>query len=339
MNVIIIAYRPGSASRWSTSTTANDAGCTVRRCRLVGKDQIAARALLHMDLIPSEAIQSSQQLHTVAFETANLARYISKAAVPIYHFSHTLLYRVLFDSPARSVLPYSVPSPTQRDTRPVPGRRPTSTSCLHDQPLHSSIQTYPTPPTSPTRTPNVTMSQIHAMSDDQVANELRKMTAFIRQEALEKAREIHLKADEEFSIEKSKLVREEKSRIDDEYAKKFTQASMSQQITKSTLANKTRLRVLSARQELLDGLFEKANGKIAKEGTSDKGKYEKVLSGLILEGLYALDEEKVTVRCRKKDEEAVKKAAESAKKEYKEKMKGKTVEVQVDQKERLPEGW
>ena len=50
------------------------------------------------------------------------------------------------------------------------------------------------------------MSQIHAMSDDQVTAELRKMTAFIRQEALEKAREIHLKADEEFSIEKSKLV-------------------------------------------------------------------------------------------------------------------------------------
>ena len=42
------------------------------------------------------------------------------------------------------------------------------------------------------------MSQIHAMSDDQVATELRKMTAFIRQEAMEKAREIHLKADEEF---------------------------------------------------------------------------------------------------------------------------------------------
>ena len=42
------------------------------------------------------------------------------------------------------------------------------------------------------------MSQIHSMTDTQVTTELRKMTAFIRQEALEKAREIHLKADEEF---------------------------------------------------------------------------------------------------------------------------------------------
>jgi len=54
----------------------------------------------------------------------------------------------------------------------------------------------------------------HAMSDDQVATELKKMTAFIRQEALEKAREIQLKADEEFAIEKSKLVRQETSSID-----------------------------------------------------------------------------------------------------------------------------
>lgn len=181
------------------------------------------------------------------------------------------------------------------------------------------------------------MSQIHAMSDDQVSNELRKMTAFIRQEALEKAREIHLKADEEFSIEKSKLVRSETSRIDSEYQKKFTQAGMSQQITKSTLANKTRLRILSARQELLDQLFEDAHKKLGENATKDKGKYEKVLKDLILEGLYALvNEKKVTLRCRKKDDDVVKKAAEKAKEEFKKSMKNE-VEISVDDKERVPE--
>jgi len=198
-----------------------------------------------------------------------------------------------------------------------------------------------------------TMSQIHAMSDDQVATELRKMTAFIRQEALEKAREIHLKADEEFSIEKSKLVRQETQRIDAEYEKKHTQAGMSQQITASTLANRQRLRVLSSKQQLLDGLFEDAGKKLAEtvgsgNGGSKKGKkngggnggfdYENVLKGLVLEGLYALVESKVSVRCRKKDTDVVKKAAESAKKEYAEKLKGREVEITVDEKENLPEG-
>ncbi|TLD08062.1 V-type proton ATPase subunit E-like [Venturia nashicola] len=174
------------------------------------------------------------------------------------------------------------------------------------------------------------MSQIHSMSDSQVDTELRKMTAFIRQEALEKAREIHLKADEEFSIEKSKLVRQETQRIDAEYEKKHTQAGMSQQITASTLANKQRLKLLSSKQALLDDLFEQAGKKLSETvGAGNGGKkgkkggagvdYESVLKGLVLEGLYALQEEKVSVRGRKKDAE------------------GKTTEVTLDEKDNLPE--
>jgi V-type H+-transporting ATPase subunit E len=97
------------------------------------------------------------------------------------------------------------------------------------------------------------------------------MTAFIKQEALEKAREIEIKADEEFAIEKSKLVRQETSAIDTTYEKKFKTAQMSQQITRSTVSNKTRLKVLSARQELLDTIFEGAGKKLG-EATKDKKK-------------------------------------------------------------------
>ncbi|CAF9919462.1 V-ATPase V1 sector subunit E [Imshaugia aleurites] len=174
------------------------------------------------------------------------------------------------------------------------------------------------------------------MSDDQVAGELKKMTAFIHQEALEKAKEIEIKANEEFAIEKSKLVRQETSSIDSQYAKKHKQASMSQQITRSTLANKTRIKVLSARQELLDELFEKARDKLASY-SEDKTSYEGMCKGLILEGLYALNEDKVTVRARKTDYDIVKKAINGAKKEYKEKL-GKDVNVELDEKNPQPEG-
>ena len=169
-----------------------------------------------------------------------------------------------------------------------------------------------------------------------MAGELKKMTAFIHQEALEKAKEIHIKADEEFAIEKSKLVRQETSSIDSQYAKKHKQASMSQQITRSTLANKTRIKVLSARQELLDELFEKARDKLATY-SEDKGNYEGMCKGLILEGLYALNEDKVTVRARKADYEVVKKAINGAKKEYKENL-DKDVNVELDEKNPQPEG-
>lgn len=161
------------------------------------------------------------------------------------------------------------------------------------------------------------------------------MTAFIKQEALEKAQEIKIKADEEFAIEKSKLVRSETASIDAEYAKKSKQAAMSQQITRSTLANKTRLRVLSARQDLLDDLFEKASNDL-KKTSKDKGKYEGVMKGLIMEGLYALLEDKVQVRARKADGDVVKKAIDSSKKEYKDKT-GKDIEVSILEKDPLPE--
>ncbi|BCS17580.1 H(+)-transporting V1 sector ATPase subunit E [Aspergillus puulaauensis] len=180
------------------------------------------------------------------------------------------------------------------------------------------------------------MSQSHALSDDQVAGELRKMTAFIRQEALEKGREIQLKADEEFAIEKSKLVRQETAAIDTQYEKKFKQAAMSQQITRSTLANRTRLRVLSSRQDLLDDLFQKARGEISNIASKDAKKYQAVLQALILEGLYALNEANVDVRGRKKDKDAINKAIGEAEKEFK-KTVGKEVKVNLNEDESLPD--
>lgn len=179
------------------------------------------------------------------------------------------------------------------------------------------------------------MSQVHALSDDQVAGELRKMTAFIKQEALEKANEIRLKADEEFAIEKSKLVRQETSSIDSSYEKKFKQASMSQQITRSTLSNKSRLRILSARQELLDRLFQDAADKVGTI-TKDKAKYQTVLKNLILEGAYALAEDDMKVKARKADYDVVNKAIQDAMSEYKRNM-NKDVAISIDESDPLPE--
>jgi len=174
------------------------------------------------------------------------------------------------------------------------------------------------------------------LSDDQVAGELRKMTAFIRQEALEKAKEIQIKADEEFAIEKSNLVRQETAAIDSQYEKKFKQAAMSQQITHSTLTNQTRLKVLSAKQALLDAIFVQA-GEGLSEFTKVKGKYQESLKSLVLQGLYALNEEHVWVRARKVDYDLVRCAIEAAEKEYEAKL-GKKVRVEIDERGPLPEG-
>jgi V-type H+-transporting ATPase subunit E len=180
------------------------------------------------------------------------------------------------------------------------------------------------------------MSAVHALSDDQVAGELKKMTAFIRQEAYEKAKEIEIKADEEFAIEKSKLVRQETAAIDSAFEKRFKQASMSQQIARSTLANRSRLRVLAARQELLDALFDASREKVATVA-DDKKRYQKLLATLILEGMYHMDEPHMQVRARKADYEVARAAIDDAAKEYKSKA-GKEAKVTLDESQPLPAG-
>ncbi|KAF8428281.1 ATPase, V1/A1 complex, subunit E [Tirmania nivea] len=160
------------------------------------------------------------------------------------------------------------------------------------------------------------------------------MVAFIKQEALEKAREIQIKADEEFSIEKSKLVRQETQIIDAQYERKFKQAELAQQIARSNVTNKTRLKILAAQQDLLDSIFEQARQKLLEVG-KDEGNYQGILRNLILEGLYCLNEKNVKVQAKEKDYGLVKKAIPEAEAAYKDAL-GEEVKIEIDEKEPLP---
>ncbi|KAF8477574.1 vacuolar ATP synthase subunit E [Kalaharituber pfeilii] len=173
-----------------------------------------------------------------------------------------------------------------------------------------------------------------ALSDNEVTAELKKMVAFIKQEALEKAREIHIKADEEFAIEKSKLVRQETASIDAAYERKFKQAELSQQIVRSTVTNKTRLKILAAQQDLLDQIFEAARQRLSGV-SSDTEKYQDVIKNLVFEGLYCLNEASVKVKVREEDYDIVRKAIPKVEAAYKEAL-GKEVKVEIDENDPLP---
>ncbi|KAM3147938.1 V-type proton ATPase subunit E [Botrytis cinerea] len=176
----------------------------------------------------------------------------------------------------------------------------------------------------------------HALSDDQVSQELKKMTAFIKQEAMEKGREIELKANDtsppttHFPPASPLTYPNRNSPL-----KNPSSSARKRPPSTRNMRRNSRPPVLSARQELLDGIFEQAQGKL-KEATNDKGKYTEILKNLLLEGMYALDEGKLQVRGRKQDYDLIKKAIEEAQKVYKEKMK-KDVTVSIDEKNPLPE--
>jgi V-type H+-transporting ATPase subunit E len=103
---------------------------------------------------------------------------------------------------------------------------------------------------------------------------------------------------------------------------------MAQQIAASNITNKSRLKILNARQQVLDAIFEDARKKLP-DIQKDKKKYGETLKNLILEAMYALMEKELFIRARKGDAQVVETAAKEAAKEF-EKNAGFAIETEVD---------
>lgn len=159
------------------------------------------------------------------------------------------------------------------------------------------------------------------------------MKAFIEKEAQEKAKEIKLKADEEYEIEKASIVRAETAAIDASYEQKFKKASLAQQITKSTIGNKTRLRILATKEEVLNEIFDEAKKQLSKISSS-KSEYKPAYKGLIEEGLLALLEDEVTLKVREEDLSLAKEVIDEVAKSFEEKTKY-PVKINVDESDFL----
>lgn len=166
------------------------------------------------------------------------------------------------------------------------------------------------------------------LSEEEALTEMNKMVAFIKQEAQEKAREIKVKADEEFAIEKLRLVKQEQQAIDAQYDKKRKGAEVAQKIAQSNLTNKARLRLLNRREEHLQDLFSTARNAISTL-SQDSGRYTKFLEDVILQAFLQILEPQARIFARAADVDAAKSAAENAAKQYKE-ISGRDVEYSVE---------
>lgn len=136
------------------------------------------------------------------------------------------------------------------------------------------------------------------------------MIKFIKQEANEKADEIRVKAEEDFTISKQDEVEAEKKRIRMDYERKEKQVEVEKKISYSNAINVNRLKVLKARDDAVRAILESARKQIAKEATG--GSYDSLLKKLIAQGASSLQEPNVQVQCRKADLASVKKAVKDA---------------------------
>jgi len=157
------------------------------------------------------------------------------------------------------------------------------------------------------------------------------MIAFIQQEAAEKVEEIEAKAEEEFNIEKSRLVSQQRVKIIEYYDKKEKQIELQRKIQHSNLANASRLSILKARDDYVQALKEEARKQLAIL-TQDRSKYTTILGNLLAQGLFLLMESDVTIRCRKIDYDLVQQLIPEAVHRYKNELKQTKIHVSVDNK-------
>jgi len=172
------------------------------------------------------------------------------------------------------------------------------------------------------------------MQEEEVQKQLDHMIQFIYKEAEEKAQEIKAKADEEFSIEKQRIVQEDRLKIMKDYEKKEKQIEVQKKIQYSNDLNQSRLVVLKAREEGVQKLLGEAHKRLGSI-SKDVGLYKVMLKDLIIQGLNKLSETKVQVVARKQDVSLVQEILPSAVAEYKS-LSNRTVEASLSITDFLP---
>jgi len=141
---------------------------------------------------------------------------------------------------------------------------------------------------------------------------------------------------EEFSIEKQRLVQEERLRLMKDFEKKEKQIEVQKKIQYSNELNSSRLQVLKSREEGVQKLLGEAHKRL---GTisKDQAQYSKLLHALIVQGLIKLNEPKVQIVGRKQDLALIKQVLPGATAEYTHKT-SKSVEATVSTVDFLPPG-
>jgi len=149
---------------------------------------------------------------------------------------------------------------------------------------------------------------------------------------MEKASEIEVKTEEEFTIEKARLVQTQKQKIAADFARREQQVQVDKKIAHSHEITRSRLAILRAREKGVQRVLELASKQL--EQLSKGGDYKDLLVKLILQALDKLgDEQEVSVQCREEDKDIAAEAVDIAK-DHREKA-GKPVKLTLDSKHYL----
>merc|ERR1711990_438653 len=173
-----------------------------------------------------------------------------------------------------------------------------------------------------------------ALSDQQVSKQIEHMIQFIKNESAEKVDEIHAKADEEFQIEKGRLVNQQRVKIIDFYTKKEKQLEQQKRLQQSKFINEGRLKILKSREEHINAVNDKAKEQLA-QLSKNEAEYGKMLSNLWIQACYVLLENDILINCREQDVKLIQSVADFVVTTYK-KATNSDLKYEINQKGFLP---
>jgi len=142
------------------------------------------------------------------------------------------------------------------------------------------------------------------MNTDAAASQVKHMKEFILHEATEKADEISCKADQDYIVEKQRLVEEEKLRLKKDFDRRQANVELESKIANATETNEKKLKILAEASSEMEKTFEEAFEQL-RNVPSDTGKYQSLLSQLITEGAARLALPECKVICRAEDKAVV----------------------------------
>jgi V-type H+-transporting ATPase subunit E len=148
---------------------------------------------------------------------------------------------------------------------------------------------------------------------DTDAFELKRM---MRQEAHEKAFEIHMFGQRIFEKERDKLVEKGTENLNREFSEKINTLNVEQKVEISGKINETRLKRMKKRNDCVEELRKLAQTKLAQSFASNAAVYRGVLKKLIIQGMIKLLEDEVDIRVRKEDHQLAKSLIPECEKEF-----------------------
>jgi len=168
------------------------------------------------------------------------------------------------------------------------------------------------------------------LTDDEVQRQIQIMVSFIDQEAKEKAEEIEAKAEEEFQIEKGRIVQQQRHKIQEHYEKKEKQLNQQKLVQHSHMLNRNRLAALKSRDDQIADVIEETKKSLVQYRDDPK-----FIENCITQALLQALESDVTIRCLADQVALVQGAAQASAVEYA-RVTGNQVQIQVDPRNHIP---